>query len=249
MKSFLALVILGSILLSAIDARLIIRARRQTEREGEASKTESPASEVVVIKDTNRNFPSFFPRLFPRLFTPPSGPNSSNDGNIFDIDINEQDGTFNFGGQLPSLHHFHDFHRSFAEIFDAIQKRFEEIANSMMNTHGLGPSFRPTVDLDSIPNGTNNTVSEVVEFGGRKYLKKTTTIKKGGPGSALFIQSTTFESLDESENEANPPPSNPEQPIQPEESKVDQASSTSTSTIQSSTKDEREREEITPSSA
>jgi len=241
MKSFLALVILGSILLSAVDARLIIRARRQIEREGEVSTTESPASEVIVIKNTHENFPRFFPRYD---FTPPRGPNSSDD-NLFDIDINEQDGTFTFGGLLPHFHHFHHFHRSFDEIFDAIKKRFEEITN----THGLGPSFRPTVDLDSIPNDTNNTVSEVVEFGGKKYLKKTTTVKKGGSGSLLFIRTTTFEPLDESENEANPPPSNPEQPIQPEESKVDQASSTSTSTIQSSAKDEREREEITPSSA
>lgn len=123
MKSFLALVILGSIILSSIDARLIIRARRQVEREGEASTTENPASEVVVIKDTTGNFPSLFPRYD---FTPtPSGPNSSDDANVFDIDINEQDGTFNFGGQLPHFHHFHHFHRSFAEIFDAIQKRFE----------------------------------------------------------------------------------------------------------------------------
>jgi len=231
-------VILGSILLSAVDARLIIRARRQIEREGEVSTTESPASEVIVIKNTHENFPRFFPRYD---FTPPRGPNSSDD-NLFDIDINEQDGTFTFGGLLPHFHDFHRIHRSFAEIIDAIKKRFEDIAN----THDLGPSL---VDLDSIPNNTNNTVSEVVELGGKKYLKKTTTIKKGDSGSTLFFRTTTLEPLNESENEANPPPSNPEQPIQPEESKVDQASSNSTSTIQSPAKDEREREEMTQSSA
>jgi len=175
--------------LDVTSARLIVRHRRQIERE-----SESPSSEVVVIKDTNGNFPPG-----PKYdFTPTS---TDNDSNVFDLDINENDGTFNFGGQLPHFHDFHHFHRSFGEIFDAIQRRFEEMTKNMMSfDNSFGPSFRPSTDIASIPDNTNNTVTEIVTFNGRRFLKKTTTIKKGGPGSALFIKSTTFEPVDDSEN-------------------------------------------------
>lgn len=112
MKILFTCLVVGWALLEVTSGRLIVRHKRQIEKEGEV-----PAAEVVVIKDTNGTFPPG-----PRYdFTP----NSNDNDSVIDLDVNENDGTFNFGGHLPHIHDFHHFHRSFSEIFDAIQKRFE----------------------------------------------------------------------------------------------------------------------------
>lgn len=68
---------------------------------------------------------------------------------------------------------------------------------------GLGTGFnRP--DVDSLPDNYNNTQTELITVNGRQFIKKTTTIKKGGPGTAIFISSTTYEPVNDSENVDRP---------------------------------------------
>ena len=125
MKTLLLLCLLSAVLLqlspAAVEARITIRHRRQVEREGAGPADDgagSPASEVVVIKDTVN------PTLPGPLFLVPRLPGAAD---AFDLDINERDGTFTFGGQLPPhMHHFHTLrHQSFGDLFDAIQRRFD----------------------------------------------------------------------------------------------------------------------------
>ena len=117
-----SIIILAILFIAFTDARLTIRHRRQVEREDSSSTGGSglPASEVVVIKDTIN------PTLPGPLFLVPRLPGP---GDAFDLDINERDGTFTFGGQLPPhmVHHHHHpvQHQSFSGLFDAIQRRFD----------------------------------------------------------------------------------------------------------------------------
>lgn len=115
-------------LIAVSSARVLqLRHKRQLEVEGD---NVNPSNDVVVIKDvnTNDNGPTY--QLIPVdpntgiIFgTAPSDPNSNTD--VVDLDINEDDGTFRLGGRLPSFHDHH-FHRSnFADMFRAIQQRFD----------------------------------------------------------------------------------------------------------------------------
>jgi len=285
MKVFVLCFLVLTIYLDSVSSnRLIVRHKRELEREGDA-----PSSEVVVIKDTQGPKYDFFPTLF----------GNRNDTNFFDLDINEDDGTFNFGGQLPHFHSFHHMHHSFQDIFDSIQRRFEgkssflmsckvtnihilcplsifhgnqmkEMTRNMMRfDNSFGPAFRPTTDVASIPDNTNKTDTEIVTLNGRRYLKKTTTIKKGGPGSSLFVRSVTFEPVNDLENSdsesetdvkpVSPTPDTPVagEPLQPQESdgkrvkdEVPAVESSSPSTSSSPAVDQREREETSsPSSS
>lgn len=94
-----------------------------------------------------------------------------------------------------------------------------------MSFNNFGPGFNPSTDIASLPDDYNRTDTEIVEMGGRRYVKKTTTLKKGGPGSSFFVRSTTFEPVDESENVDKPTKEQEEKPVVPEES---QPSSSST---------------------
>lgn len=69
-----------------------------------------------------------------------------------------------------------------------------------MSFNNFDPGFNPTTGIASLPNDYNKTDSEIVEMGGHRYIKKTTTLKKGGPGSTFFVRSTTFERVDDNEN-------------------------------------------------
>lgn len=108
MAGSIRVILLLSLAVSIVSCRTIYRLKRQVERE------DSPPSEVVVIKDTQGNFPSG-----PSYGLFPADPNNTD---VIDLDVNEEDGTFSLGGRLP---HFHDFHHSFAEMFDMIQRRFD----------------------------------------------------------------------------------------------------------------------------
>ena len=108
--------LLCSLTLFAItDARIQIRHRRSIEREGPVASgdSENPNSQFVVIKDVNLQPQSPF-------FLIPRQP-----ADAFDLDIDEKDGTFAFGGRLPSVTGLHSHHQSFASLFEAIQKRFD----------------------------------------------------------------------------------------------------------------------------
>lgn len=109
--------LLCSLTLVAIsDARIQIRHRRSIEREGPAassSDSDNPNSQFVVIKDVN-------PQPQSPFFLIPRQP-----ADAFDLDIDEKDGTFAFGGRLPSMTGLHSHHQSFASLFEAIQKRFD----------------------------------------------------------------------------------------------------------------------------
>ena len=111
MKVFVAGLLVIWAVLDVTSARIIVRRSvpsSQLERE-----SDSPASEVIVIKDTDSRYPTG-----PRYGLIPN----DNESNVFEMDVND-DGTFNFGGHLP--HDFHHVHRSFAEIFAAMQRRME----------------------------------------------------------------------------------------------------------------------------
>lgn len=76
------------------------------------------------------------------------------------------------------------------------------MAREMMSFHNFGPegSFDPMTDISSLPDDYNKTDTEIVEMGGKRFLKKTTTLKKGRPGSTFFVRSTTFLPVNETEN-------------------------------------------------
>lgn len=138
MKIKVSILILASLTLCT-NGRLLLRHKRQLEVEGDP-QTNNPTNDVVVIKDVNNdNGPSY--QLIPvdpntgiplgtsDLGTSDLGSDSSSSGgsgssgtDVVDLDINEDDGTFRLGGRIPSLH-FH--HTSFADMFRAIQERFD----------------------------------------------------------------------------------------------------------------------------
>lgn len=116
-------------LIAVSSARVLqLRHKRQLEVEGD---NVNPSNDVVVIKDvnTNDNGPTY--QLIPVdpntgiLFgagASDAGANPNTD--VVDLDINEDDGTFRLGGRLPSFHdHFHQ--TNFADMFRAIQQRFD----------------------------------------------------------------------------------------------------------------------------
>lgn len=74
-----------------------------------------------------------------------------------------------------------------------------------MSFNNFGPGFNPTTDISSLPDDYNKTDSEIVEMGGHRYVKKTTTLKKGSPGASFFVRSTTFERVDDNDNADVPP--------------------------------------------
>lgn len=103
------------------------------------------------------------------------------------------------------------------------------MTRNMMSFNGFGPGFNPTTDIGSLPDDYNKTDSEIVELGGHRYVKKTTTLKKGGPGSSFFVRSTTYERVDDSENGADLPSKQPEdqdskKEVRPEESQPESSS-------------------------
>ena len=76
-----------------------------------------------------------------------------------------------------------------------------EMTRNMMSFNGFGPSFNPsTTDISSLPDDYNKTDSEIVEMGGQRFIKKTTTLKKGGPGASFFVRSTTYERVNDADN-------------------------------------------------
>lgn len=164
----LKLIFALSFLFALTDASLRIRHRRQAERED---------NDVVVI--TN-NRPG------------PSVPSYSHDA--FDLNFDENTGAFNLGGRLPTLCCHHNHGVSFADLFESLQRRFEEMTRAMMASV---PGGLNGTHINDYPDGYNNTETEVVEIGGRKYLKKTTIIKKGSNDTAIFLKSTIFEPMDE----------------------------------------------------
>lgn len=62
-------------------------------------------------------------------------------------------------------------------------------------TSGTGLNVAP-----ELPDNYNNTKTEIINIHGRQFLKKTTVIKKGGPGTSIFISSTTYEPINDSDN-------------------------------------------------
>jgi len=230
------ILLLLAVFAAVANARLTIRHRRQVEREG------MPPSEVVVIKDTiNPSLPGPL-YLVPR----PPGP-----GEAFDLDINERDGTFTFGGHLPPhMHHFHRMpHNSFASVFDAIQRRFDEMTRNMMSFNNFGPGFNPITDISSLPDDFNKTDSEIIELGGQRFVKKTTTLKKGGPGASFFIRSTTFEPVNENENADVPTAGEEAKKDKPEVPRPDETVPGNSSTVAPNEANGNANEDASPAKA
>lgn len=56
-------------------------------------------------------------------------------------------------------------------------------------------------DVAALPANYNDTKTEIITTaGGQRFIKKKTVIKKGGPGSQIFITSTSYVPVDETEN-------------------------------------------------
>lgn len=154
----------------ACSGELRLRHKRSLETED---------NEVVVITSPRRG---------------PSVPSYSHDA--FDLNFNENTGAFSLGGQLPNLCCHHGLHSmpSIADLFEQMQKRFEEMTRAMTSSMG-NSNF--TINSKDYPDGYNKTDTEIIEMGGKKYLKKTTVIKKGGDMSGIFIKSTSYEPYEE----------------------------------------------------
>ena len=65
---------------------------------------------------------------------------------------------------------------------------------------GTSPSGESGLEVASLPENYNNTKTEIVTIRGRQFLKKTTVIRKGGPGTSIYISSTTYEPINEADN-------------------------------------------------
>lgn len=67
-------------------------------------------------------------------------------------------------------------------------------------SEGTSASGEGGLEVASIPENYNNTKTEIITIRGRQFLKKTTVIRKGGPGTSIFISSTTYEPINEADN-------------------------------------------------
>ena len=65
---------------------------------------------------------------------------------------------------------------------------------------GTSPSGEGGLEVASLPENYNNTKTEIITVRGRQFLKKTTVIRKGGPGTSIFITSTTYEPVNDADN-------------------------------------------------
>jgi hypothetical protein len=183
--TLLVLVVLA--LGSLSSAKLIFRSKRQVEREGQ------PASEIVVIKDKNGNVPSN--TRYDLLPTDKDRKPIGKDDEEVDLKVDEEDGTFTFGGRLPDFHHFHG---GFSKLFNVLQRHFDDMSRRFEQNFN---SFSGT-DVSKLPDNYNQTDTEIVTApNGKRFIKKKTTIKKGGPNTQIFITSTVYEPVpDDSEN-------------------------------------------------
>lgn len=209
------------------EGAIKIRHRRQLEKED---------NDVVVIQN---NRPG------------PSVPSYSHDA--FDLNFDENTGAFSLGGRLPTLCCHHNHGISFSDLFESLQRRFDEMTRAMASVpaaSGNGTS------INDYPDGYNKTETQIVEFGGRKYLKKTTIIKKGSSDAAIFIKSTIFEPLDEnvestsvsigeSDSTNSVVTNSPSEPVKPVTVSSVPTNSPTTSTASTPDSTGLEREELT----
>lgn len=185
--------VLVTILVVFVDlssTKLIIRTKRQSGREGQ------PASEVVVISDQTAT-DSTNPSNTRYDISGGDGkrkPFAAADEEV-DLKVNEDDGRFTFGGRLPDFHHFHG---QFSQLFDVLSRHFDDMSKRFDDNFS---AFSAT-DITKLPANYNNTETELVTMeDGKRFIKKKTTVKKGGPHTQIFITSTTYEPVpDESVN-------------------------------------------------
>jgi len=168
------------------SSRIILRSKRASEIEREGPI----GDQVVIIKDINGGG---LPSNTGYDLEPKKVEDEKKDEEV-DLNIDEDDGRFSFGGRLPDFHHFHG---SFSNLFDILQRRFEDMTRQM--THSFS-SFGDT-DVSELPDNYNNTKKDIVTINGRQFIKKETVIKKGSPGAQIFIKSISYVPVpDESEN-------------------------------------------------
>lgn len=175
MRQFLCLVLLATIACQLGYSRIAIRNKRQIERESGVPNE----STVVVSGDRESS-----------EFEVPESQDPKTD--VMEVDFDEQDGTFSFGGRFPALNP--NFHDSMNKLFRQLTQRFEEMTRSMTERFNNATAEYPA--------NYNGTKEEVITIDGKQYIKKTNVIKKTNENTAVFLSSTTYEPVDQSQNES-----------------------------------------------
>jgi len=113
MHRFVVLVLLSFFLYELTVARILIRSKRQIEREG------IYRNESTVVVNGDRE---------PIDFQLPNSNNGNTD--VMEVDFNKDDGSFSFGGRFPTLfnRNFNNGFNGFDALFRQMAKRFEGIS-------------------------------------------------------------------------------------------------------------------------
>jgi hypothetical protein len=180
MRQIIALVIISAFMCEIAFGKIFIRTKRQVEREGEP--TPNYRNESTVIANGDREPID--------LGTPET---NNGDTDVMEVDFDKDDGSFSFGGRFP-LFLSTNFHNNFDSLFRQMTRRFEEMAKSMFERFNTTSSQYP-------PN-YNGTKEEIIEVDGKKYIKKERVVKKSGDNLNIFITSTTYEPVDDQNNES-----------------------------------------------
>jgi len=176
MRQLVAVVLLSIFIYQLAFGRIIIRTKRQIEREG------NYGNESTIIVNGDRK---------PTDFDVSESENGKKD--VMEVDFNQDDGTFSFGGQFPSFFH-RNVHNGFDSLFRQMTQRFEEMARNMYQRFNNTSSQYPA--------NYNGTKEEIITVEGRQYIKKEHVIKKSENNINIFLTSTTYEPIDDRKNES-----------------------------------------------
>lgn len=176
MSKLLTIGVLAAIIMQIVFGRIIIRSKRELERE------DGIANESTVVVSGDRESDQFDNRE-------PFNPNTD----VMEVDFDQQDGTFSFGGRFPAFPNS-NFHQAMNTLFKQMTQRFEDMAKNMANRfHNASSEY---------PANYNGTKEEVVSIDGKQYIKKVHVIKKFNDNTQIFLSSTTYEPVDEKANES-----------------------------------------------
>jgi len=186
--------------------KILIRSKRQVEREGVAGN-----ESVVVVDSVGDRGPAYEVPVQTEKPDTEKPDTEKPDTDEMEIDFDPNDGSFSFGGKFPPLfpgfptqnNHNHNHNNNhginlfsaFDSYFRKMQQRFDEMMNRMHSTVNMNGTA-------NLPPNYNDTKEEVVTMDGKQYIKKTHIIKKTRPGVNVFLTSVSYEPVDDKSNEA-----------------------------------------------
>lgn len=176
MRQLVVIVILSLFAYQLATGRIVIRSKRQVEREGNYQ------NESTVILNGDRGSSAFQEPV-----------TDNQDKEVMEIDFNPDDGSVAFGGRFPSFFN-KNFHNGFDTFFRKMTQQFEDMAKNMFQ--------RFNTSNTQYPDNYNGTKEEIITVDGRKYIKKEHVVKKSDNNLNIFLTSTTYEPIEDKNNES-----------------------------------------------